>query len=203
MAKFHEFHENMEMTGLLTVQEISAIHKVLLDKLHPNCGEIRKTVAYTHWNKGVHIYPPPDKVEGLFYTLVDHHNLCMEGRPSISSGELTTHIFKSAARLLFEFVDTHPFGDGNGRMSRLLANHIVGLITPFPVCLYHKNEERSERIDYIKAIVRCREHPEGPGELAAMLVEGAWHGWKKLLSELKEQHSVPIVVEEFESTSIV
>ena len=108
----------------------------------------------------------------------------MDACPSDTfSGKYTAYIFKCAARL-----DTHPFGDGNGRMSRLLANHIVGLIIPFPVALYHKHEERNERMDYINAIVRCREHPEeGPCELAAMLVEGAWHGWQKLNSKLKEQ----------------
>ena len=197
MEKFYKLHEAMERTGILTVDQINDIHKVLLKGLHPNCGTIRDTVAYTHWNKGPHFYPPPQKVEGLLYALVDHHNICMDACPSDTfSGEYNAYIFKCAARLLFEFVDTHPFGDGNGRMCRLLANHIVGLITPFPVTLYHKHEERSERMDYINAIVRCREHPEeGPGELAAMLVEGAWHGWQKLLSELKEQdRSVPIVV---------
>ena len=198
MAKFYKLHEAMERTGILTVDIINDLHKVLLKGLHPNCGTIRDTVAYTHWNEGPHFYPPPQKVEGLLYALVDHHNICMDACPSDTfSGEYTAYIFKCAARLLFEFVDTHPFGDGNGRMCRLLANHIVGLITPFPVALYHKKEELSERKDYINAIVRCREHPEeGPGVLAAMLVEGAWHGWQKLLSELKEQDRlVPIVVE--------
>ena len=42
-------------------------------------------------------------------------------------------IFKRAARLLFDFVDAHPFGDGNGRTCRLLANYDISLITPFPV----------------------------------------------------------------------
>ena len=189
MAKFYELHEVMKRTGLLTVDGINDIHKVLLEGLHPNCGKIRDTVAYTQWNKGPHFYPPPQKVEGLLYALVDYHNICMDACPSDTfSRKYTAYIFKCAARLLFEFVDTHPFGDGNGRMCRLLANHIVGLIIPFPVVLYHKHEERSERMDYINAIVRCREHPEeGPCELAAMLVEGAWHGWKKLYSEVKEQ----------------
>ena len=202
MAKFYELHETMKRSGLLTVDEINDIHKVLLDGLRQNrgqnCGKLRETPVCTHCKEGgPHFYPAPEKVEGLLYALVDHHNICMDACPhDTSSEEYTAYIFKCAARLLFEFVDTHPYVDGNGRMCRLLANHIVGLITPFPVTLYHKHEERSERMDYIDAIVRCRKHPEeGPRELAAMLVEGAWHGWKKLLSELKEQHrSVPIVV---------
>ena len=33
--------------------------------------------------------------------------------------------------------------------------------------------------------MHCREHPEeGPGKLAAMLVESAWHGWKELFKNV-------------------
>ncbi len=89
---------------------------------------------------------------------------------------------------MVRFTSIHPYGDGNGCMCRLLANYIVGLITPFPVSLYHIEENRSTEEDYINAIVLWRKYPkEGPYELAAMLVEGAWHGWKQLFSGLNAQ----------------
>jgi len=73
-------------------------------------------------------------------------------------------------------------------MCRLLANHVLSLITPFPVRLCHSHHtNRSGREDYIKAIVQCRKHPEeGPRELATMLVEGAWQGWNCLFENLKQ-----------------
>ena len=188
MKEFHEKHTEMEHTGLLTVQEICDIHKVLLNGLHEDNGEIRTTDTYTHWANGVHFYPPPEIATQRFYALIDHHNMYMSVRqPDKDSEEYTGYIFKCAARLLFEFVDTHPFGDGNGRMCRLLANYVVGLITPFPVALYHtSNPRRSQRDDYVNAIVRCREHPEeGPQGLAAMLVEGAFRGWESLFKNLE------------------
>ena len=188
MKEFHDKHTAMEHTGLLTVQEICDIHKVLLDGLHPDSGNIRTKDAYTHWDNGVHFYPPPQVATQRFYALIDHHNMYMSvHHPDKDSEEYTGYIFKCAARLLFEFVDTHPFGDGNGRMCRLLANYVAGLITPFPVALYHTNPQRSQRDDYVNAIVRCREHPEeGPQGLAAMLVEGAFRGWESLFKNLKK-----------------
>ena len=201
---FHEKCEAMRDTGLLTVPEICDVHEVLLKGVHPDCGRIRKNDAYTQWDGGRHFYPPPDKAEALFFTLVDHHNFYMDScKLDKTSMEYTTFIFKCAARLLFEFVDTHPFGDGNGRMCRLLADYVVGLITPFPVSLYHtQSKARSGRDDYLNAIIRCRQHTqEGPRELAAMLVEGAWRGWDCLFTNLKRRDQLepgivlgPIVV---------
>ena len=105
------------------------------------------------------------------------------------------HVFKCAARLLFDFVDTHPFGDGNGRMCRLLANYVLMLITPLPVGLYYTNS--SGQKDYIDAIVQCQNHlEEGLCDLAALLVEGAWNGWKTFFKTLEYRKSCvgPIVV---------
>ena len=206
MKQFHEEHENMENTGLLTVDMICHVHKILLDGLHPDCGNIRKTKVYTTWYGGPHFYPDPLQAEDLLYALVDHHNIYMEASKTLdeTSNEYTVHIFKCASRLLFDFVNnTHPFADGNGRMCRLLANYVVGLITPFPVSLYHTQDKtRSGRDDYLEAIVRCRENPEeGPRGLAAMLVEGAWRGWDSLFKNLKRNQQLepgvvigPIVV---------
>ena len=52
----HSMHEVMGNTGLLTVQEICDVHRVLLQGLHPECGKIRTRDAYTHWHGGHHYY---------------------------------------------------------------------------------------------------------------------------------------------------
>ena len=66
----------------------------------------------------------------------------------------------------------------------VLGNYVVNLITPFPVGLYHTDDQnRCGRADYMNGIVQCRDNQEeGPRELAAMLVEGAWNGWKTFFS---------------------
>lgn len=184
MEKFHEVRSEMDNTGMLTVQQICDVHKVLLTGLHCSAGKIRETEAFTHWDDGIHHYPSPKIAEELLYSVIDHHNMHMGCLDLIPEEEKTAYIFKCAAWLLFHFVDVHPFSDGNGRMCRLLANYVVSLITPFPVTVgVHQidGNEESERKYYLQAIVNCRKDPtRGPKELVAMLVEGAWKGWKKL-----------------------
>ena len=40
----------------------------------------------------------------------------LKNKYSQDTNDYTALLFKCAARLLFSFVDAHPFGDGNGRM---------------------------------------------------------------------------------------
>ena len=44
-----------------------------------------------------------------------------------------------ASWALFTFVDIHPFNNGNGRLCRLVANHIMSLVAPFPVSCVLEN----------------------------------------------------------------
>ena len=200
MKKLYQIFKD-EMHGFLTVQQICDVHRVLMEGLHDTAGEIRKTEVYAIWEGNPHFYPHPLDVEDKFYALVDRHYIYVDQLSKIkNSKEEVEHVFKCAARLLFDFVDTHPFGDGNGRMCRLLANYVLTLITPFPVGLYHTdNKNRSGRKDYVDAIIQCRENPkEGPRDLAALLVEGAWNGWKTLFKNLASRDSNllgPIVVQ--------
>ena len=197
MKYLNELHEQMQKKGLITVEQVNDTHRILLKDLHRGHGEIRKTNVCTLWNGKDHDYPPHEVVEALYYALIDHHNICIEsvGQLDVESEEYTAGVFKCAARLMFDFVDTHPYVDGNGRMCRLLANYVLGLVTPFPVAIYHSDESRSARDDYINAIVRCRDNPEeGPCALAAMLVEGAWYGWTKLIAFVEKGTKVSVVI---------
>ena len=185
-----KLREEMENTGKLTVQQICDIHKVLMTGLRDDAGDIRKHRVYTLTGKDkeIHLYPEPVVAEQILYACVDHHCIQMSRRLS-SPNELLSatnveFIFKRAARLLFDFVDAHPFGDGNGRTCRLLANYVISLITPFPVvpCC---GEGSNMKDDYLKAIIECRDHRDkGPGALASMLIEDTWRGWKRLFESI-------------------
>ena len=197
MSHLFELDREMEKKGLITVQQVSDTHRILMKDLHRGHGEIRKRNACTRWNGKDHDYPPHEDVEAKLYALIDHYNICIESlhRYTVEPEQYTAYVFKCAAGLMFDFIDTHPYMDGNGRMCRLLANYVLGLITPFPVAIYHSDESQSARDDYVNAIVRCHEHPEeGPRALATMLVEGAWYGWTKLIAFVEKGTKVSVVI---------
>ena len=182
-------------TGLLTVNVVCDLHATLVKglKLSSDGGNIRKRenqrgdVGADYKGK-THTYPPPEVLEGSFYGIIDRHNIHMEGRKNEGiSRKQTIYVFKCAAWLLFELVSLHPFYDGNGRLCRLLANYVLSLITPFPVSIYNTSSPDRNRDNYLDAIVHGREknHGEGMGKLASMLVEGAYHGWEDLFQYLK------------------
>ena len=184
-----ELREKMKNTGILTVQQICEIHRVLMTGLRKDAGEIRKHHVYTSCKGKIHFYPQPHVAEQILYACVDHHCIQMS-RLANSPNELMSAskvelLFKRAARLLFDFVDAHPFADGNGRTCRLLANYVISLITPFPVTPC--GEGGNIKDDYLEAIVECRDHRDkGPGALASMLIEDTWRGWKSLFPSINQ-----------------
>lgn len=47
------------------------------------------------------------------------------------------YVFKTCAWLLFELLDLHPFGEGNGRLCRILSNYLLSTFSPFPTPVYN------------------------------------------------------------------
>ena len=173
--------KEMDWSGLLTVQLVCDIHAILLQGLHRAAGKIRDSDVYTRTEDGsIHMYPPPTVLEEQFYCIIDQHNDHMNDLNRLQKPQkIVEYVFKCAAWLLYHLVSLHPFPDGNGRTCRLLASYVLSsFITPFPVSICH-SDLLSSRRDYICAIIHCREHPEeGPAQLASMLLEGAYLGWK-------------------------
>ncbi len=181
-----QLHKEMDGTGLITVQQICDIHRILMRGLHCKAGEVRDSDVYTITNDGErYFYPSSYIVEDMLYSIIDQHNSHMIKLQQQDSSLTTTHdklqyLVKSAAWLLFNFVDAHPFSDGNGRMCRLLAGYTMMVLNPFPVHPYHKNGPNC-REDYIDAIVSCRRstHRE-PSRLAALVLDALYDGWQTM-----------------------
>ena len=173
-----ELNKDMQGTGLITVQQILELHRTLMDGLHPNCGEIRKTTVYVNTRDGeTYYYTHPDIVEAKLYGVIDRHNYHMEElrNSKLPLKEKLVYLIKCAAWLLFNFVDTHPFGDGNGRTCRLLAGYTMLVLVPLPVHPYHV-EGKSYRQDYIESLVSCRRDSlQEPSLIAALLVDGLYN----------------------------
>ena len=62
------------------------------------------------------------------------------------------HVLLFAAVAMFGIVDIHPFIDGNGRLSRVVANYALKQL-PFPINLFATPAQRNE---YVVAIERTR-----------------------------------------------
>ena len=212
---FYELSIDPDMApGWVTVQQIQDAHRKLLATIYECPGEIRKRHAYTTYKEEEYYHPPPEKLQALFYACIDRHNIHMDQLDiKRLQGELKDPfnktddfnnlcerlgmVFKSAAWLMFNFVDVHPFGDGNGRLCRLLANYVLGTVTPFPVPIYlGEVPGQIKWEDYLDAIVKCRESEmKHPGQLTSMLVENAWKGWKRLFDTLKRMDFLKDVIE--------
>jgi Fic family protein len=95
-------------------------------------------------------FPDFSKVPGLLQQLADHLNNPID--------EVKGHeIIKLAADIHYNFINIHPFGDGNGRTARLLMNYIQ---------LYHGEPMIKifieDRAAYIQALNEAeeKENPE-------------------------------------------
>lgn len=99
-----------------------------------SAGDLRKVQVYV----GKKYFPDFSKVENLLIKLVENVNHSID---AVSESE----ILKLSADIHYNLVSIHPFGDGNGRTSRLMMNYIQ---------MYHNEplikiftEDRAEYID--------------------------------------------------------
>jgi Fic family protein len=120
-----EYIEQRKQTKTpITAADILQLHKLTTKNLLPagQAGKFRNkpvyVVRYTGFSKPEVLYtaPPADKVEKLTARLLD-----WLARPG------DVHPLIAAAILHIEFVDIHPFPDGNGRVARLLTLLFLGL----------------------------------------------------------------------------
>lgn len=106
-------------------------------------GELRKAQVYVD-NK---YFPDYSKVETLLHQFVQSVN---EKIDTVSASP--NDILKLSADVHYNLVNIHPFGDGNGRTSRLMMNFIQS---------YHKEPLikifTEDRADYIDALNKTEE----------------------------------------------
>jgi Fic family protein len=116
------------------MKSIGGLTKTIIGDFDSSKGDLRLTSVYVDKK----YFPDFLKVPDLLKKLV----IAINDRIDIVNGN---NIIKLAADLHYNFVNIHPFGDGNGRTSRLLMNYIQ---------LYHGEplikiftEDRAEYID--------------------------------------------------------
>ena len=104
-------------------------------------GDFRKGTV----RAGTRIFPDYKKVEQLISAL------CEKANQKILTAKTLEEKCNLAFWLHFELVSIHPFGDGNGRTSRLLMNYIQAYFD-LPLSVVFK----TDRIKYINALEAAR-----------------------------------------------
>ena len=132
-------------------------------------------------NNGMEIEESVQLVLDRYNSLI---NACMENWNESKQKSLA-EVFKTAAYLLFEMLDVHPFSDGNGRLCRLLVSYSLSFTTPFPSSVYNLWSPITDKDVYIDAIVAARKSKmRQPQDLASMIIECNWFAWKHFLTNL-------------------
>lgn len=92
-------------------------------------------------------------------------------------------MFLLIARIFYTFLLIHPFGDGNGRMSRLLANHVLVLHgIPIPVS-FVKGKHKRARTHYGQVLDRAQDKDGNPSRLATFAAEMLNQAYTAIITE--------------------
>jgi Fic family protein len=95
----------------ITIETISGLHHLVMEKIDPHAGELRKVQVYV---RGANFTPPPAKDVPLYIAQWVHW--------LTSDAALRYDPVIRAAIAHHDFEAVHPFTDGNGRVGRLLLN---------------------------------------------------------------------------------
>ena len=113
-----------------TTELILELHKILLTGINDHLAW--RFRSGDEWVRvGSHIWANPDFVNGLVYDLVKKYH-----------DDKKTYFLDKIAHFHAEFEIIHPFGDGNGRIGRVLINkQLMDLGYP-PIIIPNKNKEK-------------------------------------------------------------
>ncbi|MEA3558042.1 MAG: Fic family protein [Candidatus Thermoplasmatota archaeon] len=148
-----EFVEGLVGKGKITEIDVLSLHALILDRIDPqNAGFYRRHRVRI---SGTDYIPPkpssiPEKVQNLYEML------------NITGGEP----IQQAAMIHMEFVNIHPFIDGNGRCARLLMNLYLMRCGLVPVIVQKRDRKRyidhivasqtrGDHVPFINFVARC------------------------------------------------
>ncbi|PIW41570.1 MAG: hypothetical protein COW21_01170 [Candidatus Aenigmarchaeota archaeon CG15_BIG_FIL_POST_REV_8_21_14_020_37_27] len=133
-SHFRVFLEMLEKKEKLSKKLLLKWHKnIFWETKSDIAGGFRKFLV----RAGPHVAPDWQKVEGLMKKFFEFSN-----QTKLNSVEL-------AARAHYKFEKIHPFGDGNGRIGRLIMNYILWH-NGYPMLIIEYKKRRS----YYKALQR-------------------------------------------------
>lgn len=112
----------------ISVELILKLHKTLLTNIYDEiAGRFRSGKEWVR--VGIHIGANPEFVNGFMYELVEKYN-----------SDTDKHFLDKITYFHAEFENIHPFGDGNGRIGRLLTNEQLDLLGLPPIIIPNKSK---------------------------------------------------------------
>ena len=74
-------------------------------------------------------YPVPEDMELALGSVLDRYNRMFED----CRGSYGISLFQTCAWLFCNFLELHPFADGNGRLCHILCSYVMSSYQPFPI----------------------------------------------------------------------
>ena len=112
----------------ISIELILKLHKTLLTNIRDEiAGRFRSGKEWVR--VGTHIGANPDFVNGFMYELVEKYN-----------SDTDEYFLDKIACFHAEFENIHPFGDGNGRIGRLLTNEQLDMLGLPPIIIPNKSK---------------------------------------------------------------
>lgn len=112
----------------ISIKLILKLHKTLLINIRDEiAGRFRSGKEWVR--VGTHIGANPDFVNGFMYELVEKYN-----------SDADEYFLDKIAYFHAEFENIHPFGDGNGRIGRLLTNEQLDMLGLPPIIIPNKSK---------------------------------------------------------------
>ena len=137
----------------ITEKLIQDFHRLILVKPYAdniaeiNPGEWKENPNYLYSSTGERIdFAPPEDVPKLMNALINWLNNHLD-IPKRKKKKYDLHPLLIAAGFHTQFIKIHPFGDGNGRMARIMTNLVLMLCGYVPAIIKLDN-----RTDYYTAI---------------------------------------------------
>jgi Fic family protein len=149
--------------GAAVMKNTGSVHNTMLGSYDTSKGEFRLQSVYADKRTFPNYQKVPDLVKQLCITINQRLQTAVTFQEKI----------ETAFYLHFEFVSIHPFGDGNGRTSRLLMNYVQQYFD-LPLGIVF----RQDRAKYVATFEATRKH-----ENIAIFYEFMFKQYKKFLKE--------------------
>ncbi|XP_057302764.1 protein adenylyltransferase Fic-like [Hydractinia symbiolongicarpus] len=167
----------MKGCGRLTPDKIQAIHEIMMRVEKHRGGKPVLTGKYRTAKvfAGSHKFAPVSAIPRLVTDALDRYY----------STETDDPIW-NAVRLFMDFINIHPFEDGNRRLCRLVISHVLveSGMSLFPVLLssFHKRGRRH----YIQAVKRFEERPSLLYTMVCRSLVKVWENFEQNLALLEK-----------------